>query len=84
MEGFESNFWLRSTGMMQDDLLRCYDFLMIELCVHCYGDIFRYTLHIKWLVNLFIDDIYPGVSSDGPFELLDNHTDNKDISYPDE
>ena len=29
------------------------------------------------------DDIYSGVSLDCPFELLDIHTDYKDISYPD-
>ena len=34
------------------------------------------------VILFYSDEFYPGVSSYGPFELLDIYTDYKDISYP--
>ena len=42
-----------------------------------------YIYNQSMIILFCSDDIYPGVSWDCPFELLDIHTDYKDISYLD-
>ena len=37
---------------------------------------------MSMVILFYSDEFYPGVSSYGPFELLDIYTDYKDISYP--